>query len=68
MFFIILTAVLYVFIYFYSSFYVFCLSNLGISYLIFLIDFGSQDQGGKSDAFQVFWLSLWKEKKDMFDS
>lgn len=27
-------------------------------HLIFLVDFGSQDQGGKRDASQVFWLSL----------
>lgn len=27
-------------------------------HLIFLVDFGSQDEGGKRDAPQVFWLSL----------
>lgn len=32
-------------------------------HLIFLVDFGRQDEGGKRDASQVFWLSLKNSKR-----
>lgn len=35
-------------------------------HLIFLVDFGSQDQGGERDASQVFWLSL-KDTREVQD-